>query len=169
MSDQGAEARAALVGECPTRLHEEDRLVLVPGVLAVRAWGLVWLVPTAALGLLASRGMPAETAAALGAGVGGFVRLVSGQALPPAVTGLVAQLLPVVAATALGLLLAMWRPGGVSPRAYAAAWLRHAAAPRLTLWRPGPDYAPPRRPSGGLADEGRGTAAREGEKELAWR
>ena len=39
------EAAAALVGECPQRLHEEDRLVLLPGVAAVRAWWLVWLMP----------------------------------------------------------------------------------------------------------------------------
>ena len=162
------EAAAALVGECPTRLHEEDRLVLLPGVLAVRAWGLVWLVPLATLGLLASRALPSEAAAGLAGVVLAPIRATGGWGVPAPAHALIGQLIVVALALAAGLWLATWKPGGVTPRQYALAWARHAAAGALRTWRPGGDYAPP--PLAGGTDEtsdGQG-ASGEAEEELAW-
>jgi hypothetical protein len=168
-SDDAERAAAAvLVGECPTRLHEEDRLVLLPGVLAVRAWGLAWLVPLATAGLLAGRALPPEAAAGLAGVVLAPIRLTGGWGVPAPAHALVGQLLVVALALAAGLWLATWKPGGVTPRQYAAAWARHALSPGQTAWRPGVDYPPPPpvgHRAGGAARRGAGG---EGEEELAW-
>jgi hypothetical protein len=119
--DAEREAAAALVGECPTRLHEEDRLVLLPGVLAVRAWGLAWLVPLATLGLLVSRALPPATAAGIAGAVLAPIRATGGWGIPAPAHALVGQLLVVALALAAGLWLATWKPGGVTPRQYALA------------------------------------------------
>ena len=160
------EAAQALVGECPTRLHEEDRLVLVPGVVAVRAWGLAWLVPLATLGLLAARALPPEVAGGLAGVVLTPIRATGGWAIPPQVHPLIGQLLLVVVCLLAGLRLTSWKPGGVTPRQYAQAWVRHALSPGLAAWRPGRDYvAPP----AGVDAGGGGTRGRtEGEEEMAW-
>jgi hypothetical protein len=167
-NDAEREAAAALVGECPTRLHEEDRLVLIPGVLAVRAWGLAWLVPLATLGLLVSRALPPATAAGIAGAVLAPIRATGGWGIPAPAHALVGQFLVVALALAAGLWLATWKPGGVTPRRYAAAWARHVLSPDLTAWRPGRDYPPPP-PVGhrasGAARRGAGGA---GEEELAW-
>jgi hypothetical protein len=160
------EAAASLVGECPTRLHEEDRLILVPGLIAVRAWGLVWLVPTAALGLLLSRVMPAWATDVLAEA---FLAA-SGQRAPMAVAELFAELVPVVLGAAAGLALASWRPAGLSPRAFALAWLRHLRAPGVAFWAPGTDYAtPPTPPADGGRARRRDDADQAEEGELGWR
>jgi hypothetical protein len=166
--DAEREAAAALVGECPTRLHEEDRLVLLPGVVAVRAWGLAWLVPLATLGLLASRALPPDAAAGLAGVVLTPINATGGWGIPAPAHALVGQLIVVAAALAVGLWLATWKPGGVTPRQYALAWARHAVSPGLAAWRPGGDYAPPpaAENTAGAHDRRRGSG--EGEEELAW-
>jgi hypothetical protein len=152
----------ALVHECPTRLHEADRLVLLPGLLAVRPWGLAWLVPLATAGLLLARAVPP---AAAGAAVAAVAQRVYGQAPPPQVAGLVAQLLPVVVGCVAGLVLATWQPYGMSPRALLVVWLRHRLAPPVYVWRPGADYPEP--PA--TADEGpAGGRVTRGEEALSW-
>jgi hypothetical protein len=165
--DAEREAAAALVGECPTRLHEEDRLVLLPGVLAVRAWGLAWLVPLATLGLLVSRALPPEAAGFAGV-VLAPIRATGGWGVPAPAHALLGQLLVVALALAAGLWLATWKPGGVTPRQYALAWARHALASGPAAWRPGGDYAPPPAVGDGDAGAGRRPGAAAGEEELAW-
>jgi hypothetical protein len=160
------EAAASLVGECPTRLHEEDRLILVPGLIAVRIWGLVWLVPTAALGLLLSRVMPAWVTGILA----GLFLAASGQRAPAAVAALFAELVPVVLGASAGLALATWRPAGLSPRAYALVWLRHVLTPGVALWTPGTDYAPlPAPPTDGGRSRRRDDTDAAEEGEVGWR
>ena len=166
--DAEREAAAALVGECPTRLHEDDRLVLLPGVLAVRAWGLAWLVPLATLGLLVSRALPPEAAAGLAGVVLTPIRATGGWGVPASTHALLGQLVVVALALAAGLWLATWKPGGVTPRQYALAWVRHLAGAPAAAWRPGGDYAapPPVGVAEGAADRRRGRG--EAEEELAW-
>jgi hypothetical protein len=166
--DAEREAAAALMGECPTRLHEEDRLVLIPGVLAVRAWGLAWLVPLATLGLLASRALPPEAAAGIAGVVLAPIRATGGWGVPAPAHALLGQLIVVALALAVGLWLATWKPGGVTPRQYALAWARHAAGAGAAAWRPGGDYAapPPVGGADGAAESRR--ASGEAEEELAW-
>jgi hypothetical protein len=166
--DAEREAAAALVGECPTRLHEEDRLVLLPGVLAVRAWGLAWLVPLATLGLLAARALPQEAADGLAGVLLAPIRATGGSGVPAPAHALVGQLLVVAIALAAGVALATWKPGGVTPRQYALAWARHALAPGLTVWRPGTDYPPPAPLGEAGAGGARARPGGETEEELAW-
>jgi hypothetical protein len=160
------EAAQALVGECPTRLHEEDRLVLVPGVVAVRAWGLAWLVPLATLGLLIARALPADVAGGIAGVVLTPIRATGGWAIPTQAHPLIGQLLLIVACLAAGLRLASWKPCGVTPCQYAQAWLRHVLSPALATWRPGRDYATP--PASVDAGGSGAHGHTEGEEEVAW-
>jgi hypothetical protein len=166
--DAEREAAAALVGECPTRLHEEDRLVLVPGVLAVRAWGLAWLVPLATLGLLVSRALPSAAAAGIAGAVLAPIRATGGWGIPAPAHVLVGQLLVVTLALAAGLWLATWKPGGVTPRQYAQAGARHLADGTAAAWRPGGDYPAPPPVGAASSASGRRSGSGDGEEELAW-
>ena len=168
--DAEREAAAALVGECPTRLHEEDRLVLLPGVLAVRAWGLVWLVPLATLGLLVARALPPEAAAGIAGVVLTPIRVTGGWGVPAPAHALIGQLIVVALAVAVGLWLATWKPGGVTPRQYALAWARHVLSSGPAAWRPGGDYPAPRPvpPVGGTGGAVDRRGGGEAEEELAW-
>ena len=162
------EAAAALVGECPTRLHEEDRLVLLPGGLAVRAWGVVWLVPVACLGLLAARALPPPAAAGIAGVVLAPIRATGGWAIPAPAHPLIGQLIVVALALAAGLWLATWKPGGVTPRQYALAWARHTTSAGAAAWRPGGDYVVPPPVGGADGTSGCRRAGGEAEEELAW-
>jgi hypothetical protein len=136
-------------------------------VLAVRAWGLAWLVPLATLGLLASRALPTEAAAGLAGVVLAPIRATGGWGVPAPAHALVGQLLVVALALAAGLWLATWKPGGVTPRQYALAWGRHRLSPGAAAWRPGADYAAPP-PIGAAAGPGAARPGGEAEEELAW-
>jgi hypothetical protein len=125
--------------ECPTRLHQEDTIVLVEGLVAVRLTGLAWLLGLATFGLFVAL-LPPATARALTPFVAGGAGWE-----PPLAFRAVA--FAVVAA--LGVFLSLWRPYGHDPLSYALIRLRHRLLPEQAVWHPVGAYDPPARPATG--------------------
>jgi hypothetical protein len=116
--------------ECPTRLHEDDRIVVVEGLVVFRLAGLAWLLCFLAAGTFTALVPPAWFSA---------VPLLPAGWEPP----LAARAAVFALFVLLGVCLALWRPAGHDPLAYALIRLRHALTPRDTVWHPVDAYAPP--------------------------
>jgi hypothetical protein len=121
--------------ECPTHLHQEDTVVLVEGLVAVRLSGLAWLLGFATAGLFVAL-LPPATARALTPFVAG------GAGWEPP---MVARMAAFAVAAALGVFLSLWRPQGHDPLTYGLIRLRHRLTPAQAVWRPAAAYDPPAR------------------------
>jgi hypothetical protein len=116
--------------ECPTRLHEDDRIVLVEGLVVFRLGGLVWLLGFLVVGTFVAllppawfRGLP----------------FLPADGEPP----LLARVVVFAVFAALGVFLSKWRPAGLDPLSYGLIRTRHALTPTDTVWHPVDVYAPP--------------------------
>jgi hypothetical protein len=138
--------------ECPTRLHQEDTVVLVEGLVAVRLTGLAWLLGFATAGLFVAL-LPPATARALTAFVAG------GAGWDPPVA---ARAVAFALCAGLGVFLSLWRPHGHDPLSYGLIRLRHRLTPEQAVWLPASAYAPP---ASAVGPEPAGVEERE---EYAW-
>ena len=114
--------------EAPTRLHEDDRITLVEGLLILRLGGVAWFLGLLAVGTLVALVPPAW--------------LPMGWQPPMAARGAV-----FFGFAALGTFLALWRPAGHDPLAYALIRLRHRLTPPVAVWQSTDSFAPPPAPS----------------------
>ena len=139
--------------ECPTRLHQEDTVVLVEGLVAVRLTGLAWLLGLATVGLFIALVPPATVAA-----VTPFVAGGAGWEPPMAARATVFAIF-----TVLGVFLSLWRPHGHDPLSYGLIRLRHRLTPEQAVWHAAGAYDPPARVAADAAPVGD-----EERKEFAW-
>jgi hypothetical protein len=139
------------VHECPTQLHQDDRIVLVEGFIVFSLGSLVWLLGLVTAGLFVALIPPAAFRAVLPFLPGGWEPPLAGRAVAFAVFAV------------LGAWLSLWHPAGHDPLAYALIRLRHRLTPEQAVWHPAAAYDPPAPAAAAPAPGGD-----EENKEYAW-